>query len=356
MKIAHILGGWGQNIGNAFFQLGGLYALQKAAPSAEVAIISEKPGYPSYWNPKGGNPTSYFDATKYLDIDYLVLMGPIFRPETEQIWGDSLRRAQEKGVKLILLGIGAMQYSAADIEKYRTFLSKYRPFILTSRDSSTYQNLGDLATHAFDGIDLGFFIPDVYSPLTKLAGASEIAVLNFDMLPEPRIRISDQSFDKKCDYDRTFEFDSKTWQVNFPPFRTKLANRSRVTMLLEGMVFRGNSVDYIENYQILRTDHRLHPAIAKKTYRYPNVLVNDTPYPYLDCYRSARITLSNRVHACVAALSYGNHAMLFSRTPRSMLLERIGVESIGQCPQQADMKVLEKEKKDLLQFLGKTIK
>jgi hypothetical protein len=356
MKIAHILGGWSQNIGNAFFQLGGLWALQKAAPDAEVVLIGEKPGYPSYWNLRGGNPANSMDVTQYLDVDYIILMGPIFRPETEKIWGPSLERLMANGTRLILLGIGAMQYASDDLQRYQTFLKRYKPFILTSRDSLTCQNLGGLADHAYDGIDMGFFVPEVYAPKSRLQDTRDLAVLNFDMMPEPRITLDDKPFKKGCDYDRQFEFAGLSWKVNFPPLRTYLSDRSRMTMFIEGSLFKGNAVTEIGKYHILRTDHRVHPIYAHKTYRYPNVLVNDTPYPYLDCYRAAELTLSSRVHACVAALAYGNHAMLFSKTPRSKLLERVGMTEIGQRPEKVDLALLDEEKKHLVKFLSGVMK
>ena len=55
-SIAHILGGWSVNIGNAFFQLAGYEVLRELFPSARISLVPEQPGYPSYWNRRGGNP------------------------------------------------------------------------------------------------------------------------------------------------------------------------------------------------------------------------------------------------------------------------------------------------------------
>ena len=125
-KIAHILGDWSRNIGNAFFQLGGLWILQQTIPDAQFMLINEQPGYPSYWNPRGGNPSNSFDLPGIIDADYLVLMGPMFRPETSKIWEDSLLRIKSKGTRLILLGIGAMNYSDEYMEDYRNLLKKIK--------------------------------------------------------------------------------------------------------------------------------------------------------------------------------------------------------------------------------------
>ena len=190
VKVAHILGDWSRNIGNAFFQLGGLWVLREVLPNAQIILINEQPGYPSYWQPRGGNPKNSFDTPSALDVDYLVLMGPMFRPETEKIWGDSLSKVLAKGTRLILLGIGAMKYDHENILHYRNFLTKYRPYIFISRDRETFDLIGDLSENAFCGIDFGFFMPEVYQPLGLNGCSEKFIALNFDKIPEPHITLS----------------------------------------------------------------------------------------------------------------------------------------------------------------------
>ncbi len=348
--IAHILGDWSRNIGNAFFQLGGLYALKKSVPDVQISLIGEMPGYPSYWNPRGGNPTNFFDWAEYIDVDYLVLMGPLFRPETEKIWGQGLARIMAKGTKLVLLGVGMMKYDDGYVKTYRELLMRYRPYIFTSRDVETYDKLGDLAEHPYDGIDFGFFVSDLYTPIGLFSDERKWIAFNFDKIPEPCVSLS-KTFLSSGQYDFEFAFDDWIWGVRFPRFRQKLAERSRYLMFLEGL-FPGNSLTQIGDYEIVRTDHRPHPLLRRKTYRYPRVMVNDVPYAYFEIYKGARLTLSNRVHACVAALAYGNHAMLFTRSPRSRLLERMGLDDIRKHPMAINKDFLEQEKKSLLKFLA----
>ncbi len=354
MKISFILGDWARNIGNAFFQLGGLHVLKTVLPNAKFAIIGEQPGYPSYWNPRGGNPPNYFDMAAEMDTDLLVLMGPMFRPETPEIWGDSLENLMSKGTKLMLLGVAAMKYEKEQIDSYRKFLKKFPPVLLTSRDTETYEQLGDLAQFAYDGIDLAFFLPEVYQPVGFVSDVQRV-VLNFDKIPEPKIRI-DVPFSTKAgpmnSYNTQFNFNNETWFLKFPKFRTKLASRSRYLMFLEGLLFRDTSFKKIGHYEIIRTDHRPHPMLSRKTYRVKNLFINDTPYPYLEIYSQSVLTLSNRIHACVAAMSYGKPAMLFSSSPRVRMLERLGLQDILNQPVYLDKHLLDKEKRNLRMFLG----
>jgi len=349
IKIAHILGGWSVNIGNAFFQLGGLYAINKVMPASQTILIGEKPGYPSYWNREGGNPTNYFDWGDYLDIDYLVMMGPIFRPEIKSIWDSSLSKMMAKGTKLILLGMGMMDYDKESVGKYREFLKQYRPYIFVSRDNETFEKLSDLAESSYNGIDFGFFISDVYNPVGISGEKGKRIILNFDKMPEPKISISSSPL-VFSDYDFSFTLDNKWWGGRFSKIRKRLSETSRYFMFLEGL-FPGNGTHHIQDYEVLRTDHRPHPLFRRKTYRYPNMMVNDVPYSYLELYSSAFFTLSNRVHACVAALSYGNNAMLFSKSPRSKLMERLGLGNIIYKPVNLNREFIAKEKGDLLKYL-----
>jgi len=354
IKVAHILGDWSRNIGNSFFQLGGQWVINKVLPNADIMLINEQPGYPSYWNFNGGNPEKFLDLSTLIDVDYLVLMGPLFREETEKIWGKSLERYIANGTRIIFLGIGAMNYEDQNIKNYRNFLKRFKPYVFISRDHETFEKLGDLATYAYDGIDFGFFMTDVYKPLGFNSKTSDFIALNFDKTPEPYIRILDNnSIYEKSKRAQYFEYNNLLWELKFPYFRTWLAKQSRQASFLEGFLFGGNNSGRVGKYNIIRTDHRPHPLLRRKTYRYPNVVVSDTPYIYAEIYNAASLTLTNRVHACVLALSYGRPAMLFSETPRLRLLERLGLEGFTKNPVTLDKKKIKKEKLGIIDFLEK---
>lgn len=344
--IAHIMGGWSVNIGNAFFQLAGYQVLHEVFPDDEIHIIPEQPGYPSYWNRKGGNPANYYDYVTQLKPNYLVLMGPVFRRELFSIWGEALEKLMSSGTRLVLLGVGAMTYTEADIQLYRSFLSRFRPAVMVTRDTDTFSQLGDLAERSCNGIDFAFFLSDYY-PLFKNDSLANTIVCNFDKVPEPRI-----SLNRNLSSDGiSFDFDGNHWQVQFPRFRQWLARSSRYGMFLEGVVFRGNNTEQIGNYEVVRLDHRPHPLVRAKTYRSPRTMVNDTPYPYLEIYGNTALTLTDRVHAAAAALQYGKPAMLFSSSPRVRMLDRLGLEEIVNKPVWLDRELLEDEKGKIRAFL-----
>ena len=344
-RIAHILGGWSVNIGNAFFQLAGHQLLHELFPQSEIVIVPEQPGYPSYWNRKGGNPENTFNYLKAIQPDYLVLMGPVFRKEIFSIWGNILEELTTAGTKLVLLGVGAMTYTSDDIRLYRDFLSRYRPELLITRDCDTFAELGDLAKSAFDGIDIGFFYSDYYTApvIERLAGT---VAVNFDKLPEPFFSLNKVI----STADKQFEFKGDHWQVKFPRYRKWLAQKSRYGMFLEGLLFSGNQSERIGSYDVVRLDHRPHPMVRAKTYRYPQMMVNDTPFPYVNIYANCLLTLTDRVHAAVMALQNGKPAMLFSDSPRVRMLARLDLDDIVKQPVWLDKERLNDEKQALKSF------
>jgi hypothetical protein len=343
-RIGVLTGYWSTNIGNAFFQLGAEYAINSAYPGAHVFLIGDQPGY---WNTRKGNPANALDYVKHLDLDAVVVLGPYVRPEMEGITGQMLRAQHRKGAKIIVLAAGMMQYDKETIALSRRMMSECPPHIFTTRDTETFESLGDLATHAYDGVDVATFVSEVFPKVST--DLEPYMVLNFDQIPEPVINPR-QGFAGRVD--RAFEFEGREWCVRQPRSRTELSYRKRAYPFLDAMLFRTPGPERIDGRLVLRTDHRYNPFLMLKSYRSPNTYVGDIPHTYLSIYANSQLTISNRVHACVATVSYGNPAMLFTRSPRAYLLKRLGLDGIKDQPQRVDLAFLRREKAALISWLG----
>jgi hypothetical protein len=342
--IAIVSSYWSTNIGNSFFQLGAEYLLRSAFPQAQIVLVADQPGY---YNVKRGNPKNAFIPLEYMPIDYLAILGPFLRPEYEGIWGSTIERLSKRGVRILILSAAMMDYSAELVERSRRWLTQVKPYILTTRDEETYHNFADLVEYTYNGIDAAFFISDFYEPVPLNVG--EYVVFNFDKVPEPYVEIVDRERDN-ADY--AFKFGGKIWNVNFPSLRTKFCRRYRAFSFIEPLLGRGRPYPTeLNGLSIVRTDHRFNPLLLRKAYKGPNSFVCDIPWPYLDIYSQASCVFSNRVHACVVALAYGRPAMLFYKTPRARLLQRVGVEEITKKPCSIPRERLLKEKKALIDFL-----
>ncbi|MDR0307494.1 MAG: hypothetical protein LBI42_11745 [Chitinispirillales bacterium] len=56
--------------------------------------------------------------------------------------------------------------------------------------------------------------------------------------------------------------------------------------------------------------------------------ISDIPEDYLTLYANATAVHSDRVHACVVALAYGNKARLYNNTLRAALFKKLGIANI----------------------------
>lgn len=343
-RIGVLTGYWSTNIGNAFFQLGAQYALNQAYPGAHVFLIGDQPGY---WNTRKGNPSNALDYVKHLDLDAVVVLGPYVRPEMEGITGQMLRAQHRKGAKIIVLAAGMMQYDKDTIALSRRLMGECPPHIFTTRDTETFRALGDLATHAYDGVDVATFVSEVFPRVPT--DLEPYMVLNFDQIPEPAIGPKD-GFSGRVD--RSFDFEGRAWCVRQPRRRTEWSYRRRAYPFLDAALFRTPGPERVDGRLVLRTDHRYNPFLMLKSYRSPNTYVGDIPHTYLSIYANSGLTISNRVHACVATVSYGNPAMLFTRSPRAYLLKRLGLEGIKDRPETVDLDFLRREKAALIGWLG----
>jgi hypothetical protein len=344
--LAYVGGYWSTNIGNSFFQLGAEYVLRRSFPHAKVVLVSDQPGY---YNVDRGNPGNAFIPVEHLSIDYLAILGPFLRPEYRRIWGETVERLSSRGVRIMILSAGMMDYSESLVEESREWLARIEPYVLTSRDEETYHNFADLAEYAFNGIDAAFFVSDFYRPLPL--DLEEYIVLNFDKTPEPCISFQGEAC-HQTEEEGVFEYASKVWRFRQPAIMTWLARQSRLLSFAVPLFRRtGSYPSRLAGKRIIRTDHRFNPLLLRKAYKGPNSFVSDLPWPYLDIYSQASCVFSCRVHACVAALAYGNPAMLFYKTPRSRLLQRVGADTITQRPCTVPSERLEEEKQALIDFL-----
>ena len=343
-RIGVLTGYWSTNIGNAFFQLGAAYALKEAYPGAHVFPIGDQAGY---WKTSQGNPPNSLDYAKHLDLDALVILGPYVRPEMTGIVSDLIRTQHDKGAKIIVLAAGMMQYDQGTIDLSRSLMKECPPHIFTTRDTETFDALGDLAEFAYDGVDVATFVSDLFPKVPT--DLEPYIAMNFDQIPEPAIAPSELFTGPS---DRSFDFEDQTWHVRHPKRRTELCYKHRAYIFLDCLLGLNSGPKRIGDKLIVRTDHRYNPFLMKKNYRAPMMYSGDVPYSYLNIYANADLTISNRVHACVATVSYGNPAMLFTRSPRAYLLKRLGLDKIKDQPQRVDLAYLSDEKAKLIDWLG----
>lgn len=344
MRVAYCTGFWCTNIGNAFFSLGVEYVLKRILGEKNVTVVSDYQTYTTGYGKRLYPDKNQLEYISELDVDCVVLAGPVLSKYFLSLWKDILIKLEQRGVRYALLSAGMMKMTPEAKEECEKFFRDHPPYILISRERSTYETFGKYADHAYDGICFSFFAPEYYNPCR--ISEDKIFVLNFDKISEPYITEgSGEGFD--------FEGKHYSFEKNsiFNQIAAKTDRFSDAMIYMQSVLPQKQRGNRIGEYTVFRTDHRFHPHYRSKIYAQGNTFCSDLPYGYLNIYANADLTLSDRVHACAVTMAYGHSAMLFSETNRVGLLERVGAGDISSRPVKLDLQKLADEKEAVVKWL-----
>jgi hypothetical protein len=347
-RVALVSGHWGQNIGNAFFNMGGKWILEQTFGQGAVAFIQDQPGYRTFHAASKGNPAKDVEFLRYLDVDYLVLQGPVLTQHISRLWAPTLTALAARGTKVIMLGAAFFKFNDREFKGAREFLEDFPPALISTRDSRSHEILTswNLGVPLYDGLDSAFFAPKTYVPLAT-TGVSYFA-FNFDRYPEPSISLG--AADGRVD--ASFDVEGTRWNLTSPTLTSALAHRSKVQAYVGHALDRRSLPAELDGHTIIRPEHRVNPHMTYKIYQHPNAVASDEPWTYFAVYANADLTLADRVHACVVTLAYGKPAMLFTPSPRSALFDRVGCGDIRRHPVTLDPASLEVERQNELAWLA----
>jgi len=323
VKITY-LRNWTHNMGNVFIDLGSIQSLKMAAPQSKIFHVSGTPirlfdrhRYTwrrklvseladgtigrlmshEKWNqvkePFTLKPhANLLDLGSYIKTDYAVLSGCVFYRYPISRYKETLLKLKKKNVKIIFNGVGGATYSEPELAIVKKFLTEIKPYALVSRDNVAFEKYHKFAEHSHNGIDCAFFVNDFFQPAEF--DAPDYVVLTFDKHPEPN-----------------------------PNLNSKL---------------------------IIRAHHEPYDA-PKEYFEKPNTLISDSADDYFNIYANAKSVYTDRVHACVVALSFGTPCRLYNSSVRSLLFERVGLEEINKKLVYADARMIRKEKEKQIAFL-----
>lgn len=345
-RVALVSGFWGQNIGNAFFNIGGKWILDQIFGPENVAFVQDQPGYRTFNNQSKGNPRHDIGLLSYLDVDFLILQGPMLTDFFPSLWRDTFDALLKRGTKIILLSAAFFRYTESERARCQEFLRDYPPHLMVTRDQITYETIAEWNVKSYNGIDSGFFVSDAYRPF-DLSLQPYVAV-NFDRYPEPQFAVDDTTFDP---YDGQFECHGQHWRHRTPKMQSWFSKKGKWQAYVGALLDRRRLAGRLGGYLVLRPEHRFNPHVTWKIYQRPNAIASDEPFTYFNVYANASLTLADRVHACVATLAYGKPAMLFTPSPRAVLFDRLGLVDIRKRPVTLDPDRLWDEKHRQRQFL-----
>ncbi|MES9972675.1 MAG: polysaccharide pyruvyl transferase family protein [Candidatus Thiodiazotropha sp.] len=309
------------NIGNAFFTTGVKYMLKTVCKKSIVLSGPSKTstGWPVRLNYNMKNDLDYIS---YSEPDWFVISGPMLDAKFPSKYEKTFDKIFNNGItKLVILSAGGIEYSEQEISICRRFLKKYPPYIMFTRDYETYENYADLAKHSHNGICNAFFVSD-YFPGYPTPSLEPYIVASFDNSKEPEIDL-----DVIDNIDHFISPDAQFKQVH------------RLQMLLNETVPKKSG-----KFTVVRPNHNVMRLPVNFLLRKPNTFISQSYEGYLNIYKNCSLTLTDRIHGCVAALSYGNPARLYTNSKRAFLLNRAGVENVKNTIVKADLDRLGEEK------------
>ena len=349
-KIAYIGGCWSTNIGNGFFNLGADYVLKQVFGNDNVNMVMDQSAFTPGWTRKKGNIPWAINYWEHINVDYVVLLGPILSKAFLAIWKPTLEVLKRRKIRYMIMSAGMMKYDDNVISEIKEYFVENPPYVITTRDQITYEMFKDSVPQIYNGVCFAFFVPDYYKPFTTNYG--DVMALNFDKIDEPYIYVDE--LDKKVDTE--FEFDGHNYGLKFSGLAQIGLKTDRFTdalIYIASLLPRSKRPKTMGNFTIVRPDHRYNPMFIRKVFRYPNSFCADIPHTYANIYANAKLTISDRVHACALTLAYGNSAYLLAKTGRSELLARVGAEDISKHPVKIDLDYLNNEKEKLIDWLKK---
>jgi len=317
LTILYYCSGWPINIGNAFLDLGALAILRAALPDANIVLASEMPRWiffnslkeqkrsKGFFKSKSNDLASKHDVMeRALDIgavmkcDLAVFSGMAMCEEFLTINGPPVLALAERGIPSLLLGTGADHYNKKEEELFGKFLAQLKPMAFISRDEPSFEMFARFVPNSVRGIDCGWFLSSAYTPPPLTL--SPYVVSTFDSKPEP-------------------DLDAK-------------------------------------GRLIVRSHHECWGPSPTHYLRDKNTLISDVPYDYLNLYAFAEEVHSDRVHACVAGLSYGRPVRLYSNSPRSALFDVLGVGSVRDKLTHIDGEMLEEKKRAHVELVRQVVR
>lgn len=309
-KIALLTSVTFNNIGNGFIDLGAEAALMKALPlNAELFKVSSNANFAATMgqmfmlkeNPiiiinwlwvhtmqraaKKLHDRSYktvktqniFSMASMVKCDYFIIPGCVLTVPFFTIYGDLIKRKAEQGSKIIFLGASGNFYTEYEVKFVSEYLRKLRPYAIMTRDILAYKYYANFTKNSYNGIDNVFFVnllnlPQIDTDLTPYV------VLNIEEPKHYRIK-------------------------------EELKN-----------IFKEKNIVY--------SYHKPFPYTKVSKLVKNGVIVSDNPMDYLLLYRNASEVYSDRVHACIPTLAFGNKARLFSNSPRIALFENAKIPDV----------------------------
>lgn len=307
MKIGVINSAW-NNMGNAFYAMALTSWLSEKFPQHEIYECDE----PVRVLRSEKCKKNRLLLTAEQDVDVYVFSGPILAQvlRKQHNLAQLIRDIVHRGKSYALVSVSAAEMSMSEVDDTADFLKSFPPVLFVTRDESTYLKFSSKVAMCQNGICTAFLVRFLKNVPAVQMGVPYF-ISSFYLSPEPHY---------ECEGHVLKDLSA----VRVKPRRTCLP----LVKLGYSRHFECLKKDYpafLADHKIVRVHQGFNPNCTFFNYASPNSFVSYNPVSYLSLYKSCRFVISDRVHACVAALSYGHPVRIMTENDRCGVFARFNL-------------------------------
>ncbi len=299
------------NIGDGFYQYSLFHLFKTLFPHHDIQMLDGPIARAFKLN--GRFTKNALNLMRFQTGDMYVFSGPILGKNFVSAYGPKIENIVNSGSHYLILSAHAPS-DPAIVDANKRLLRSYPPLAFSSRDRDTYKLYSDIAQTAYDGICGAFFASKVLSVPEVNLGCKYITLSTYNEF--------DPSLSVPC---------LPLWDGNIETATIHIAERPspywRIARHFEWL--RGKQQQFLGDFLIIRPHHDLSYYWSHLNFVRPHSFLSYNPLSYLSLYQSTSLTISNRVHACVATLSFGNPIFFWGQTERAGVFERVGLVPHG---------------------------
>lgn len=248
------------------------------------------------------------NISNYVDADIAILPGCVLYENVFRKYYPTLRQLSERDIDIVLLGVSSVEYDNETTKLVRDFIKNLEIDVMITRDPIAYEQYSDFVKDSYNGIDCAFFINDWYQPPMS---NQEFVISTFDRVHEEG---------------ELPNMDNRIIRPIHEPFGYTAP-------------YNGYIRTFLDKYK------------ERNSYKKGNVFISDSLKDYLFWYANGIETHSDRIHACIPSLAYGNKAQFYYDTDRASLFSNVSVPDIKDKPVKIDMEKLNDLKKEQVENL-----
>ena len=293
------------NIGDAFYQFSLFNLLKRSCPHHQVAFLNA-PTVRSFrvrdrFIPKIYHPELIQDADLY------VLSGPILNPAFLRDYAPLIRGWLARKANYALVSVHGEAGSQREIAE---FLKSHPPLILATRDRPTFDLYASSAFPTYDGVCTASLVSLTCEPGDTLRERPYVASSFYDGY-EPHFTIVENAAGEIIEVRGIGDWRrSRCWRL-----------RRHFEFVLKRYPCT------VGRYEIVRPVHDLGYKFSHLNFARVNSFLSYNAFVYLAIYKGAKLTVTNRLHAALPALSFGGPVAYVGATTRNGALDRLGLRN-----------------------------